>query len=338
MRFLGRKYAIILILSVLFISINVLINIDQNETDLENLAIYSYSKIFHKIELNKLNPHGYSYILNTSNDLCTSNKITLIALVTSAAENFEKRSAIRATWANSELFPSMETVFITGLSKNDTINKKLANESQVFGDIVQEDFLDTYNNLTIKTVGAMKWVANYCNNTKFVLKVDDDMILNTYALVPFLENFDKPFNNTLLCLPNLHNKVDRNIESKFYISEKKYRDAYYPPYCNGGAYLLTPDLPVNLYINSLYKKLFVFEDVYVGMLAKNLKTNIISLKENYCWSQAHCFYALHRHVERTYFFFLNGSNAQTILNGWLEITEKMMDVIAGNPRPVPKFL
>ncbi len=80
---------------------------------------------------------------------------------------------------------------------------------------------------------SMKWAAHFCNSTKFFLKVDDDMIVNSYALLPFLEVYPQPVTDSLLCLPNMHAKVDRNVTSKFYMSEKEVLAEYYPPYCNG---------------------------------------------------------------------------------------------------------
>ena len=153
MSFLSRKYLILLLVSILFISINILVNIDDSEDKLETrLDILSYTQFFSETERRVVNPHVYSYVLNVRKDIYTQDKVTLLAVVTSATDNFEKRLAIRQTWANSELFPSIEAVFITGLSKNDSINERLANESKIYGDIIQENFVDTYKNLTIKTV------------------------------------------------------------------------------------------------------------------------------------------------------------------------------------------
>ncbi len=80
---------------------------------------------------------------------------------------------------------------------------------------------------------ALKWGVSYCNNTKFFLKIDDEMILNSYALLPFLEKYPQPLSDSLLCLPHFHCKVDRNIDSKYYMSSNEVKIEFYPPYCNG---------------------------------------------------------------------------------------------------------
>ncbi len=42
-----------------------------------------------------------------------------------------------------------------GKSLNETVNELIVEEAENFGDIVQEDFMDTYRNLTIKTVRSL---------------------------------------------------------------------------------------------------------------------------------------------------------------------------------------
>ena len=55
-------------------------------------------------------------------------------------------------------------------------------------DILQWDFMDTYNNLTIKSILALKWAPAFCSNAKFVIKMDDDVFLNAINLANFLES------------------------------------------------------------------------------------------------------------------------------------------------------
>lgn len=46
---------------------------------------------------------------------------------------------------------------------------------------------------TINYLGimAMKWISTYCKNAQFILKVDDDIIVNTFALVDHLKLLKK---------------------------------------------------------------------------------------------------------------------------------------------------
>ena len=51
-------------------------------------------------------------------------------------------------------------------------------ESQIFHDIVVEDFVDSYHNLTLKTMMGMRWIATFCEHAQYVLKADSDVFVN----------------------------------------------------------------------------------------------------------------------------------------------------------------
>jgi len=63
----------------------------------------------------------------------------------------------------------------------------VADESTKYGDVIQEGFLDTYNNLTLKSVMLLKWVRTHCRHALYVMKTDDDMFVNLPRLITFLE-------------------------------------------------------------------------------------------------------------------------------------------------------
>ena len=46
-------------------------------------------------------------------------------------------------------------------------------------DIIVFDFIDHYENLTLKTMMGMKWATEMCPKVQSVLKIDDDMTINT---------------------------------------------------------------------------------------------------------------------------------------------------------------
>ena len=55
------------------------------------------------------------------------------------------------------------------------------------GDIIQENFLDSYNNLTLKSILMLKYVKNNCENkVKYVMKCDDDTFINVPNLIHVL--------------------------------------------------------------------------------------------------------------------------------------------------------
>lgn len=91
--------------------------------------------------------NGFKYILNPGSATCgidKGDKITLIAMVLTRADSFRNRKMIRSTWASSALFPKLRAIFILGTSYNKTLENLIKEESELYGDIVQEDYLDTY--------------------------------------------------------------------------------------------------------------------------------------------------------------------------------------------------
>jgi hypothetical protein len=107
-------------------------------------------------EETNINRHDFKYIINPAEKICGINQgenILLIAFMPISVGNFAGRFLIRQTWANPSLITnaSMKLVFMLGNTANSTIIKEVKFESDMYGDIVQEDFVDAYKNLTLKT-------------------------------------------------------------------------------------------------------------------------------------------------------------------------------------------
>lgn len=56
----------------------------------------------------------------------------------------------------------VRTAFLIGYTENEELQHEIHEESKIYDDIIQERFLDTYNNLTLKTSMLMKWTVNNC--------------------------------------------------------------------------------------------------------------------------------------------------------------------------------
>jgi len=132
---------------------------------------------------------------------------------------------------------------------------------------------------------GMKWAATYCENAKFMLKIDDDISFNVYRVMNYLDNLLLESSNnlrkTMICRFRSNSPTVRNPGSKFFVSEDMYSKDVYPFYCDGPAYLFTTDLAEMFYMRSLKTKMFVFEDVYIGMLAEDLNVKFIDIKAYY---------------------------------------------------------
>ena len=102
-------------------------------------------------------------------DICTqksdstTDDVLLLVVVCSAVGNVDQRKTIRETWGkDQEDMEDVKVVFMLGNSLNDSSQANIIQEAQVHGDIVQESFLDTYANLTIKSLMLLKWFTTSC--------------------------------------------------------------------------------------------------------------------------------------------------------------------------------
>ena len=145
---------------------------------------------------------------------------------------FKARSAIRQTWANiSELPRNVKVVFIIGQADNEKQQLKIKGESNKYGDIIQESFIDTYENLTIKSLMLLKWFEQNCHQTQYVMKTDDDMYIN----LPKLYDLVKTNQNPHLLVGSLISNAApiRESRHKWYVPDHVFPESLYPNYLSG---------------------------------------------------------------------------------------------------------
>ena len=83
---------------------------------------------------------------------------------------------------------SAKIIFLMGttVSTDSDLEADLAEEISENHDVVREDFLDSYKNLTLKTLAGIKWADQYCAQAEFVMKTDDDMFINLDNILEYL--------------------------------------------------------------------------------------------------------------------------------------------------------
>ena len=124
-------------------------------------------------------------------------------------------------------------------------------------------------------------IFGHCSNAKYVLKVDDDVFVNSFSLLNYLDNLKLKTKNNLLCRLRKRSTIVRDLNSKFYISYNITKKKFYSQYCDGPAYIFQGNLASALYKASLHIKYFKLEDIYFGLLANYLELNFIDLKAKY---------------------------------------------------------
>lgn len=163
-------------------------------------------------------------------------------------------------------------VFLLGTSRGENpISDIVQMESRMHGDIVVEDFVDSYTNLTLKSVFLLKWVHKYCPTAKFVMKVDDDIFVNVLNLQQTLMN--KTVTKTPLLTGNLicGARPIHDQWSKWYTPKYMFREGKYPNYLSGTGYVISGDLVEPLLNAALSTPYFHLEDVFItGICAKKI--------------------------------------------------------------------
>ncbi|XP_046557968.1 beta-1,3-galactosyltransferase 5-like [Haliotis rubra] len=199
-----------------------------------------------------------------------SKHIDLLVLILSAPENIDRRNALRETWLSPYINNTSKVryLFLLGLSEYVASDAIIQQENTVYKDILQGDFLDDYHNLTYKTLMGLTWAANHCKEAKLIIKVDDDVWLNIPTLLQLLNYNLHSFSVGGKCL---HNSLPiRNPDSKWYASLQSYPEAYFPPFCAGPGYVISPKTAAKILEVSKNVPYFHLEDVYVGMCIQKL--------------------------------------------------------------------
>lgn len=211
-----------------------------------------------------------STVLLRPDDLCES-PIFLMVIICSAPPNFEARSAVRESWGLERNISdsAVRVYFLLGQTVNSTMQRKIEMEQELYKDIIQESFIDTYNNLTLKSLMLLKLVKNECRNSvSYVMKTDDDMFVNLVQLVKTLlvrNTTRRVLFGNLIC----HAKPIRDFYDKWYAPEYMYAGKVYPNYLSGTGYVMSADVPEILFETALHTPLLHLEDVYLtGICAK----------------------------------------------------------------------
>lgn len=227
----------------------------------------------HKI----VNPHHYAYRINPLH-VCSNKQVEIVLCVVSAVKNAHLRHKFRygiksgysGIWNEIN---QAALVFFLGLpsgANSQSLQERVDNESLVYGDIVQATYVDTYRNLSIKTVSILKWVSIHCSNANFVIKTDDDCDVNIPLMVTELRR--KQTEIPLFILGKVSRKLTpvRIVKSKWYIPRSLYGADRYPTFMYGGSQGYPTAVAKLLYEASLRIPLFYLEDVYISGICAHM--------------------------------------------------------------------
>lgn len=274
--------------------------------------------------------YNHRYLINHQTT-CDNKDILLLLFVKSSSENFERRQAIRSTWGNetyieSTLGVTVKVLFALGLhpipEERGKLKEDLMFEDQKYRDLIQQDFIDTFHNLTLKLLLQLGWKETYCHHAQFLMSADDDVFVHTPNLILYLQGFGQS-NTRDLWIGRVHrgSPPNRDKESKYYVSRDLYPWLSYPDYTPGSGYVLSRDVVSRIYQASLtINASFHIDDVFLGICAKMMD---VSPTDHAFFSgegkapHHHCIYSQmmtsHGHVSDIHEMWRHARNAEDVL-------------------------
>lgn len=226
---------------------------------------------------------NFQYLLNNL-DKCRDRHILLLVIIKTSPENFERRMAIRATWGNEtyiqkSLGATVKVLFALGAMRTKdneplwtkrsgaVFQKQLVKENRQHGDLIQQDFLDSFHNLTLKLILQFHWMHQHCAHARFFMTADDDIFVHMPNLVRYLQAASVR-GVTDFWVGKVHRGAPpiRKKQSKYYVSYEMYQWPIYPDYTAGAAYVVSRDVAHRVYHAMLTLNASIYiDDVFMGI-------------------------------------------------------------------------
>ena len=222
----------------------------------------------------------------------------LVVLVSSSPGAYKNRLAIRHTWAtDNALHRKWKTVFLIGEGNSMAVSDRITREAQIFGDIIQGDYSETYANKVFKIQSGFEWAAKYCS-FEYLLKTDDDVFVNTRGLVAFLSGEGAPKSEFYFGYLMHNNPVLRT--GYYAVSKEDHPEDVFKDYLSGGGYVLSKDLVLKFTQKFDVVKPLKIDDAYIGMLAADTGVKPVSTRSFFMYhDRSKCAYDANLFVIRS---------------------------------------
>lgn len=257
--------------------------------------------LYFQLRKTKVNKFIYRF-MNQPKDVCDPfYPPALMILVPSSPSHVEERKAIRATWGSvshggkwplQSIKGKAKLVFLLGIIENITTLQTIQDEVTEYNDIVQCDFLDTYQNLSLKILSGIRWTYLNCPDVKFILKADDDTFVHLPLLIATLEGYYHKVDRNGVIFGNINGDAKVRRRGMWKVSENNYPFPHFPPYAYGNTYVISANIASRIFSASEYMPYIPIEDAYItGILAKVIDARHVYIpgftfwldyKPNYC--------------------------------------------------------
>ncbi|KAH9402311.1 hypothetical protein TYRP_016369 [Tyrophagus putrescentiae] len=157
-------------------------------------------------------------------------------------KEFERRNTIRNTYGGAlKEHPQTQLYFVIAKFNEFNWTIELQKEADIYKDIIQFNFVDNYYNLTLKSMSVVRFVAKYCSQAKFFIKMDSDMYLMVDRVVGKLSSLSL---EAIYGNYKIKSEVVRN--GKYAVDKRDYPEDTYPTY-HAGIYFIPANASLLLY-------------------------------------------------------------------------------------------
>jgi hypothetical protein len=152
---------------------------------------------------------------------------------------------------------------------NSVPQNALEDENRRYSDLVQGNFNEAYRNLTYKHMMGLQWVTKYCQQAQYVIKMDDDIIVDFYRLLNIMKSIVQDQRPLLMGYLLKGIQPIREPANKWFVMQSEFPGSVYPPFLSGWLYITTPREAKTLVEASKTVHYFWIDDTYVtGLLAR----------------------------------------------------------------------
>lgn len=190
--------------------------------------------------------------------------------VPSLPEKSRIRQVIRDTWGTV-----LNPIFVIGVPSDPKEKLEIEIEAERYDDIIVEDFIDTYDNLTLKTGFAMKHFIRHFSNSSFFFKLDDDVLLNVENLYDSLK---KAPENSLIGGISSKIRPLKNSRSKWFVPDCVFADKFYPDYMQGPGYVIPGEKKFRKRSKRVKIKSIISIHVFLGHLVDTIFNEGLKMK------------------------------------------------------------
>ncbi|GAB6025901.1 hypothetical protein CHUAL_014050 [Chamberlinius hualienensis] len=190
--------------------------------------------------------------------------IFMLILVGSHAAHASQRNVLRSTLSRPGIDKLIfKMVFTFGLLTDVDSQRSLEEESQQYKDIIQGNFIDSYQNVTHRDLMAFRWAWQRCPQARYIMRLDDDTSVNIFKLVDVLRDCCSHKPVFIGCFDIWHNAPVYR-DGRYGLTREEHEADTFEDYCFGWMYVTTSLMAFLLDWVSNYVHYYWLNDAFIS--------------------------------------------------------------------------